>query len=42
MLSELGVDMPICEQVYRVIFEGISMGEALANLQNRPLRSEQD
>eukprot|EP00002_Diphylleia_rotans_P023889 TRINITY_DN4705_c0_g1_i1.p1 TRINITY_DN4705_c0_g1~~TRINITY_DN4705_c0_g1_i1.p1 ORF type:complete len:346 (-),score=67.49 TRINITY_DN4705_c0_g1_i1:289-1326(-) len=42
MSSELGVDMPICEQVYRVIFEGISMGEALANLQNRPLRSEQD
>eukprot|EP00002_Diphylleia_rotans_P028939 TRINITY_DN5854_c0_g1_i1.p1 TRINITY_DN5854_c0_g1~~TRINITY_DN5854_c0_g1_i1.p1 ORF type:complete len:342 (+),score=87.16 TRINITY_DN5854_c0_g1_i1:51-1076(+) len=40
LANSLGVDMPICEQVYRVIFERVSIKDALAALQSRPLRAE--
>eukprot|EP00930_Biecheleria_cincta_P063159 TRINITY_DN4865_c0_g1_i1.p1 TRINITY_DN4865_c0_g1~~TRINITY_DN4865_c0_g1_i1.p1 ORF type:complete len:370 (-),score=66.65 TRINITY_DN4865_c0_g1_i1:74-1183(-) len=41
MLRQL-VDMPICDAVYRVIHEGVSIQAALQGLQERPLRSEDD
>jgi glycerol-3-phosphate dehydrogenase len=42
LAKELGVDMPVCQSVYQVVHEGLSVKEALANLQSRPLRSEDD
>ncbi|MFO1405933.1 MAG: NAD(P)H-dependent glycerol-3-phosphate dehydrogenase [Steroidobacteraceae bacterium] len=35
-----GVELPICEQIYRVLYEGISVQEALAALMKRPIRAE--
>ncbi|KAJ9444101.1 Glycerol-3-phosphate dehydrogenase [Diplonema papillatum] len=40
MAQALGVDMPICHEVYNVIHKDLPIKQALANLQNRPLRSE--
>lgn len=40
--KKLGVDMPICEAVYQVIHGGVPILEALAALQDRPLKSEDD
>jgi glycerol-3-phosphate dehydrogenase len=37
---KLGVDMPICKQVYAVLYENISVHEALGCLQDRPLSHE--
>lgn len=42
MAAKLGVDMPICEQVYKCIYENMPIKEALGNLQSRPLRAEHD
>lgn len=42
MAERLGVDMPICEQVYQVIYEKRPIKEALGLLQARPLRAEHD
>jgi len=42
LAQELGVDMPVCTAVFRVLHEGRFVKEALAELQNRPLRSEDD
>jgi glycerol-3-phosphate dehydrogenase len=42
MAERLNVDMPICEQVYQVIYEKRPIKEALASLQARPLRAEHD
>ena len=36
-----GVDMPISEAMYNVLFEGLSMKEAIDSLMSRDLRSEQ-
>lgn len=36
-----GVTMPIVEQVYRVLYDGVSPHEAVAELMRRPLRREE-
>jgi len=40
MAGEYGVDMPITEQVYRVLFEWLDVTEAMATLMGRELKSE--
>ena len=35
-----GVDMPICEQVYRVLYEGVSAREAVHALMKRTIKAE--
>ncbi len=37
---ELGVEMPICEMVNRLLFEGISLQEAMNGLLSRPYKGE--
>ena len=38
----LGVDMPITEQVYRVLYEGLSPKEGVINLLGRSIKAESD
>ena len=38
--EELGIEMPICHEVYRILYEGASPREAVASLMNRELKSE--
>jgi len=38
--KKLGIEMPICEQVYQVLHEGKSFRQALEELQARPLGKE--
>ncbi len=38
--QELGLDLPIMEQVYRVLYDGIKPVDAVQNLENRPQRRE--
>ena len=40
MAQRLGVDMPICDAVYRVVYEQVSASEMLAELLNRIPNSE--
>ncbi|PKB83527.1 MAG: glycerol-3-phosphate dehydrogenase [SAR202 cluster bacterium Io17-Chloro-G9] len=40
MATELHVEMPIAQATYRVLFEGLSPQEAIAELMERPPRSE--
>jgi len=40
LAHERGIEMPIAEQVYRVLFEGRSPREATLELMNRPLKFE--
>jgi glycerol-3-phosphate dehydrogenase (NAD(P)+) len=40
MAKRLGVDMPITEQVYRVVYEGLPPGKAVEILLNREPKSE--
>ena len=40
MARELGVEMPITEATYRVLFEGLSPRDAVNQLMERPPRSE--
>ena len=40
MASRLGVEMPITQVTYRVLFEGLSPKTAVAELMGRPARSE--
>lgn len=42
LAKQLGVDMPICDAVYQVIHEGVPILQALAGLQDRSLKSEDD
>ncbi len=37
---ELGLELPIMEQVYRVLYDGIKPIDAVQNLENRPQRAE--
>jgi glycerol-3-phosphate dehydrogenase (NAD(P)+) len=39
--QEIGVEMPICAEVYRVLYEGKSPRDAVSDLMVRELRSEQ-
>ena len=38
--QRLGVDMPIVEQIYRVIYEGLAPQEAVRVLMRRPITPE--
>lgn len=38
--QRLGVEMPICEQVYRILYEGVSPREAVSRLMSRELKAE--
>jgi glycerol-3-phosphate dehydrogenase (NAD(P)+) len=38
--ARLAVEMPICEQVYRVIHEGASPKDAVKELMSRALKPE--
>ncbi len=40
--NELGIEMPICHQVYRILYEGASPREAVGALMRRALKSESD
>jgi glycerol-3-phosphate dehydrogenase (NAD(P)+) len=37
-----GIDMPICEAIYRVLYEGLPIGEAVHALMAREVRPEND
>jgi glycerol-3-phosphate dehydrogenase (NAD(P)+) len=36
------VDMPLCEGVYRVLYEGMPAGEVVRGLMSRPIKAESD
>jgi glycerol-3-phosphate dehydrogenase (NAD(P)+) len=38
--ARLGVEMPLCEMVYRVLYEGLPAKDAVRALMTRPIRSE--
>lgn len=38
--GELGIEMPICNEVYRILYEGAAPREAVSALMGRQLRSE--
>ena len=38
--ENLGVEMPICKEIYRILYEGVPPREAVRNLMTRALRSE--
>jgi glycerol-3-phosphate dehydrogenase (NAD(P)+) len=40
MAKELGIEMPICEMIYRLLFEGISLKDAMIELLSRPYKEE--
>ena len=40
--DELQIEMPICHQVYRILYEGASPREAVGALMRRELKSEHD
>jgi glycerol-3-phosphate dehydrogenase (NAD(P)+) len=40
--DKLGIEMPICNQVYRILYEGASPREAVGALMGRELKSEQE
>jgi glycerol-3-phosphate dehydrogenase (NAD(P)+) len=40
--AKLGIEMPICQQVYRILYEGVSPREAVGALMNRALKPESD
>ena len=40
--ARTGVEMPLCEGVYRVLYEGIPARDAVRTLMTRPIKSETD
>ncbi|HEY5643257.1 MAG TPA: NAD(P)H-dependent glycerol-3-phosphate dehydrogenase [Woeseiaceae bacterium] len=40
--QKMGIEMPICHQVYRILYEGASPREAVGALMGRELKSESD
>jgi glycerol-3-phosphate dehydrogenase (NAD(P)+) len=40
--DKLDIEMPICQQVYRILYEGLSPREAVGALMSRELRPESD
>ncbi len=38
--GEIGVEMPICEQIYRIIYEGADPRNAVSVLMQRALKAE--
>jgi glycerol-3-phosphate dehydrogenase (NAD(P)+) len=39
--AELGIELPICQQIYRILYEGAAPLEAVGALMGRELTSEQ-
>jgi glycerol-3-phosphate dehydrogenase (NAD(P)+) len=37
---KLGVDAPICEEIYRILYEGVPPDEAVRSLMGRALGAE--
>jgi glycerol-3-phosphate dehydrogenase (NAD(P)+) len=42
LAERVGIEMPIVNSVHRVLFEGVPVGQAVAELMSRALRAEQD
>jgi len=42
LAEDLQVDMPLCNAVYQVLHEGVDIKKVLGELQDRPLRSEEE
>ena len=42
LAQQMGVDMPITEQLYHVLFEGSDVRDALGKLMSRPSRHENE
>lgn len=42
LAQRVGIDLPITEQLYNVLFEGADVKKALGNLMNRPKRHESE
>jgi len=40
--TELGIEMPICHQVYRILYDGVDPREAVSNLMRRQIGPELD
>ncbi len=40
--AKVGVEMPICEAIYQILYEGVSMDDAVEDLMNRPSGEEFD
>ena len=40
MADELGIEMPICQQVYQILYEGKSPRDAVQALMTRELKPE--
>ncbi len=40
--DKMQIEMPICQQVYRIIYEGVSPRQAVENLMRRSLKSEKE
>ena len=40
--TELGIEMPICHQVYRILYDGVDPREAVGNLMRRQIGPELD
>ena len=40
--DKLGIDMPICQQVYGILYEGTAPREAVEALMGRKLKSEKE
>ena len=40
--EELGIEMPICDQIYRILYQGASPREAVETLMRRQLKSEKE
>ncbi len=38
--ARLGIEMPLCASVHRVLYEGVAPGEAVRELMSRPIRAE--
>jgi glycerol-3-phosphate dehydrogenase (NAD(P)+) len=38
--ARAGVEMPLCEMAYRVLYEGLPAGDAVRSLMSRPIRAE--
>ena len=42
LAAEMGLDMPIVEAVYSILYEGVDPREAVVQLMGRPLKRERD
>jgi len=40
--AKLGVEMPICEKVYQILYDALPVSDAVIELLNRELREEAD